>query len=467
MNKALEMVDTQGISGQWIRRTYDYRIKLAQAQIPWITGATALMVMLIFLGVIFYRNHNESKRLDKLVKIRTAEAEAASYAKTIFLANMSHEIRTPLNAIIGMTSIGISSPDTERMNYCFTKINDASKHLLGVINDVLDISKIEANKFELSSVDFSFEKMQKNVLNVINFRVEERGQRFIVNTDKNIPHTLIGDDQRLAQVITNLLSNAVKFTPENGTITFDSQLVSEENNICCLKISVSDTGIGIDEDQQTRLFMPFEQAETGTSRKFGGTGLGLAISKRIVDMMGGNIYAESEFGQGSKFTFTVNLERGSGSPAGEKETDGGKHGQQSVEPGDFSGFTILLVDDIEINREVAMSLLESAGLNIECAENGAQALKMFEAAPDKYELIFMDIQMPEMDGYEATKRIREKEAILCSEKMHKQVPIVAMTANVFREDVEKCLAAGMNAHIGKPLDHDEVIGMLKNYIHRG
>jgi signal transduction histidine kinase len=206
------------------------------------------------------------------------QAERASKAKSDFLANMSHEIRTPMNAIIGMTSIAQSSTDMEKKEYCLTKISEASNHLLGVINDILDMSKIEANKFELSLTDFDFEKMMQKVVNVINFRVEEKSQILTVHIDRNIPRSFHGDDQRLAQVITNLLSNAVKFTPESGAIKLDARLEKRAGILYTLRISVVDNGIGISEEQQQRLFSSFEQADTGTSRKFGGTGLGLAIS---------------------------------------------------------------------------------------------------------------------------------------------------------------------------------------------
>ncbi|MDR2771022.1 MAG: PAS domain-containing protein, partial [Clostridiales Family XIII bacterium] len=237
-------------------------------------------------------------------------AEAASRSKSEFLSNMSHEMRTPMNAIIGMTSIGKMSGDIERKDYCLNKIEDASTHLLGVINDILDMSKIESGKFELSPDVFKFEKMLQKVVNVINFRVDEKHQNFSVHIDKDIPETLIGDDQRLAQVITNLLGNAVKFTPECGSVRLDAQLLQEENGVCTLQIEVRDTGIGINEQQQARLFSSFEQADSSTSRKFGGTGLGLAISKNIVEMMGGRIRVESRLGEGATFSFTVCVRRG-------------------------------------------------------------------------------------------------------------------------------------------------------------
>jgi signal transduction histidine kinase/CheY-like chemotaxis protein len=520
------------------------------------------------------------------------EAEAASRAKSEFLSNMSHEIRTPINAITGMTAIGRTAVNVERKDYAFEKINNASAHLLGVINDILDMSKIEANKLELSCGDFVFERVLKKVVDVNNFRVDEKRQRLIVRIDPAIPRVLTGDDQRLTQVITNLVSNAVKFTPEGGDISIDALAAGEENGIYTIQISVTDSGIGISPGQQARLFTSFQQAEAGTSRKFGGTGLGLAISKRIVEMMGGRIWVESEAGRGSTFAFTIRAKRGAeevqsllppgmnpkdlkilvvdddpdvldyfmqimeglsiacdAAPGGEEaweaikrkggvydicfvdwkmpETDGveltrrikrGARGksvvvmissedlsviedeglragvdiflpkplfpsavvdcinqclgvnvnaaanasagaEESGEADDFTGRRMLLAEDVEINREIVLALLEPTNLRIDCAENGAEAVKLFSGNPEGYDIIFMDLQMPKMDGYEASRRIRA----LGTPKAA-AVPIVAMTANVFREDVEKCFAAGMNAHLGKPLDAGEMLAVLRNYL---
>ena len=396
-------------------------------------------------------------------RARTAALEhavQASTAKGNFLANMSHEIRTPMNAIIGMTSIGKNANTIEKKDYAFEKIENASTHLLGVINDILDMSKIEANKFELSPVTYSFEKMLQKTVNVINFRIEERHQEFTVEIDKNIPQYIVGDDQRLAQVIANLLSNAVKFTGDKGKIHLDAKLISEENGVCTIQIGVSDTGIGISKEHQARLFNSFEQADGSTSRKFGGTGLGLAISKRIVELMNGRVWIESEEGKGSTFAFIIRAQRGTAvqktpvKESAKKEAD------------NFRDYTMLLAEDVEINREIVLTLLEPTALKIECAENGREALEKFAAAPGRYNMIFMDIQMPEMDGYEATRQIRNLEAELrsASKEPFHEIPIVAMTANVFREDVEKCVAAGMNDHVGKPLDLTEVLEKLRYYL---
>jgi len=406
------------------------------------------------------------------------KAKAASHAKTIFLSNMSHEMRTPLNAIIGMTQIGKASNEMEKRNYTFEKIEGASNHLLGVINDVLDMSKIEAGKFDLFLTEFNFEKMLQKSISITGFRIEEKKQHFTLYVEADIPNILIGDEQRLIQVITNLLTNAVKFTPEEGSICLKAHFVKEENNFSVIKIEVTDTGIGISADHQHRLFSSFEQAESSISRKFGGTGLGLSICKKIVEMMDGSIWIESELGKGSTFAFTVRLQCAQtvienpvyAKPVYSKKIDNNENdfytNQTITETAESinenfigDGFRLLLAEDVEINREIVISLLEPTNIKIDCATNGAEAVKMFHDSPDRYDMIFMDLQMPQMDGLEATIKIRNMDLQKAAE-----IPIVAMTANVFKEDVDKCLEAGMNAHIGKPLDMNEVMKILKRFL---
>ena len=390
------------------------------------------------------------------------EAEVASKSKSNFLANMSHEMRTPMNAIIGMTAIGKKSGEIEQKNHALNKIGDASSHLLGVINDVLDMAKIEANKLELSPVVFNFERMLNKILAVINFRVEEKQQKLIVNVDKNLPRYLIGDDQRLAQIITNLLSNAVKFTPEGGKILLDASLEGESGGKCEIRIEVKDSGIGISDEQKEKLFHAFEQAEAGISRQYGGTGLGLTISKRIVELMEGRIWIESELGEGAKFAFIVKVLRSENAEVNERlgMTDN-TNDDNVIRIGEFSGKRLLVAEDIEINREIIIALLEGTGLIIDCAENGEVAVNMIEENYSKYDVIFMDVQMPVMNGHKATRRIRSFEAI---QDFKTRIPIVALTANVFMSDIEECLAAGMDDHLGKPLDIDKVVEKLRKYL---
>ncbi|MCL1849606.1 MAG: ATP-binding protein [Clostridiales bacterium] len=380
-------------------------------------------------------------------------AEQSTKAKTDFLARMSHEMRTPMNAIIGMSSIGKTAPDLEKKDYSFKKIEIASTHLLGVINDILDMSKIEADKFELSENSFSLESMVSHVVSIVNYQVAEKEQSFSVNMDRDIPPVIRLDEQRLKQVITNLLSNSVKFTPQGGSISLDVEKVDESDGLCTLRFIVRDTGIGMSLEQQQHLFKPFEQGDGSISRKYGGTGLGLAISKRIVDMMEGRIWVESKLGHGAAFHFEIKAE------IGEESELYRKLGDVST-AGIFMGKRILIAEDVEINREIIEGLLEETGVRIDFAVNGVEAVEKFTAHPKDYGAILMDIQMPDMDGYEATRQIRS----YCKPSGCR-IPIIAMTANVFREDIERCLTAGMDGHLGKPVDVEEVITKLREYMH--
>ena len=564
----------------------------------WVQSMSIVIVVSMIIVAVFILRRRLAASLnltlEDTVRQRTVEleeqtqaAKQASMAKSDFLSNMSHEMRTPMNAIIGMTAIAKSSEELSRKDYCLKKIEDASTHLLSVINDILDMSKIEANKFELYVEKFNFERVLQKVTNVIGFRVDEKRQNFTVRIDKDIPLHLIGDDQRITQVITNLMSNAVKFTPDCGNIELNAYLLEEADNICTIKVEVKDNGIGISKEQQSRLFSSFVQAENSTTRKFGGTGLGLAISKHIIEMMDGTVWIESELGKGATFAFTFKAERvaddfdglielgvswasmrvlvvdddvdareyftdimqrfgsrcdvvSSGEEACRLIGENGHYnlyfvdwkmpGMDGIElsrrinaagdnksvvimisssewdeievdakgagisrflskplfpsniadcineclgsdsalrgtsnemnyKGFFKGYRILLAEDVEVNREIVLSLLESTELAVDIAENGRIALELFQKNPDVYDMIFMDVQMPDMDGYEATMKIRDLEFAKA-----KEIPIVAMTANVFKEDVEKCIACGMNDHLGKPLNYDKMISKLCGYL---
>jgi CheY-like chemotaxis protein len=379
-------------------------------------------------------------------------------AKTNFLASMSHEIRTPLNAIIGMTSIAASSPEPERKDYCLAKISGASAHLLGIINDILDMSKIEEGKFELFCAEFNYSSMLNQVLSIFEFRIKEKKLILTVNTDPLIPACIITDEQRLSQIIANLISNAIKFTPDEGRISLDTKLLDINENTCTLEIRVTDTGIGIAKEEQSKLFHSFVQVDSSISRKFGGTGLGLAITKKIAEMMQGDIRIESELGKGAAFIVTVKADLKKQDAASSK-SDSAETSMASTE--DFKGKQILLVEDVEINREIVIALLEDFKIEITEAEDGQEAIDKFAANPEKFDLIFMDIHMPGVDGYESTKLIRALD-----HPKAKSIPIIAMTANVFKEDVERCLAAGMNGHLGKPLDFNDVVKVLSKYLRK-
>ena len=373
-------------------------------------------------------------------------AERASKAKSDFLANMSHEMRTPMNAIIGMTSIAKNSHDIEKKEYCLNKIENASTHLLGVINDILDMSKIEANKFELSPVDFNFEKMLQKVVNVINFRIEEKKQNFSVRLDKDIPAMLLGDEQRLAQVIANLLSNAVKFTPEGGLVQLEAELVRKDADLCTLKISVADTGIGISQEQQARLFGSFEQADSSTSRKFGGTGLGLAISRRIVEMMGGNIRVVSDLGKGAAFIFTAQMH----------ETVGQL--EEMTGPDDWGAIRVLVVDDDPDILEYFLDIAGRVGFSCDAAASGDEALDLIQKN-GSYDIYFVDWKMPGLDGIEVSRRIKAgpgKQAIV--------IMISAVDWNMVAEDAKQ---AGVDNFLSKPLFPSVVAECISRCLKKG
>ncbi len=531
---------------------------------------------------------NRSETLSKLNAARE-EAMASTKAKSEFLSRMSHEIRTPMNAIIGMAAIAQKAQDFAQVKYAMDKINASSKQLLGIINDVLDMSKIDAGRLDISPVSFDFDRMVQNALNVIQVRLEEKHQELVLELDHVFTRTVVADELRLSQVLINLLGNAVKFTPESGAITLKIQYETIDEERFMLHVEVRDTGVGISKEAQGKLFGAFEQADGGISRKCGGTGLGLAISKRIINLMGGDIRVESEPGKGAAFIFDVMAEWGepicytvqnsasarqmrilvvddaldvreyftsvldsfdqlcetaeSGEAALEMIRDSVREGQpydihfidwnmpginggvtakaikeiagddslvvmisvadwsdiqeeaksfglthflpkpvlpstlyncilelagrdltKPATPGDepsanWSGKTVLLAEDIDINREIMATLLSETNLTIIPAINGQEAIDKFVARPEEFDMILMDIQMPEKDGLIATQEIRS-----LAFSWARDIPIVAMTANAFKEDQQACLDAGMNGHIAKPVEVDVLYRTLGYYL---
>jgi len=414
-----------------------------------------ILIATVIRDITVFREHEQ-----ELEEARRA-AEAANMAKSDFLSRMSHEIRTPMNAIIGMIDIGLRSSDIDRKDYCFIRADGAAKHLLSLINDILDMSKIEADKFELSYSVFDFRHAVNNIANIANVKAEEKHLDFTVCIDSDIPEFIWGDEMRMGQVIANLLTNAMKFTPDNGCVSMHAYTQEKTADEFILRIEVEDNGIGISKEQQERLFKSFNQADSSISQKYGGTGLGLAISKRIVEFMGGEIWVESVLGEGAKFVFTLKTKSVTGLDALQNTSLSPKEKEVSRRNYNFENRTLLIAEDIEINREIMSAVLEKTGVLIKYAENGLLAVSMFSSNPEKFDLILMDINMPEMDGYEATRQIRA----LDSQKA-KFVPIIAMTSNVFKEDIEKCLSVGMDGHTGKPIDADELFEKLNRFLYR-
>jgi signal transduction histidine kinase/CheY-like chemotaxis protein len=382
------------------------------------------------------------------------DAEAASLAKSDFLSRMSHEIRTPMNAIIGMTQIAKSTGDIAKIRNCLDQVENSSTHLLGVINDILDFNKIESGKLSLEQKEFSLMADLDFVVSMMLPRAREREIDILLNFGSINNDGITGDALRLNQVLINLLSNAIKFSPAGSRVDMNVRELGSGAGISEYQFEVIDRGIGISAEQASRLFRPFEQADGSITRNYGGTGLGLAISKSLVEMMGGTITLQSELGAGSVFSFTVKC------PACQKAEDKNPdiQGTGGTPVYNFSGKRCLVVDDIEINREIIMELLSATEIGIETAANGREAVAAFrDSAEGHFDVILMDMQMPVLDGCSATREIRK-----LPRRDASRVPIIAMTANVMEEDISRAMESGMNAHLGKPIELGSMFRVLKD-----
>ena len=453
-------------------------------------GAADYITKPIKAGIVRQRIHNLLERehlrqeveahrdhLEAMVQARTEAlsiakeaAEAASRAKSAFLANMSHELRTPMNGIMGMIDLALRRATDPKQQAQLTTAKHSSQRLLTIINDILDISKIEADRLQLERTDFQISQVLENIVSLIGHKASEKGLNLLIDLEAGLPGKRFnGDPTRLGQVLLNLIGNALKFT-DRGAITLRCRCVEDTPESVRLRWEVTDTGIGIAPEVQQRLFRAFEQADNSMTRQYGGTGLGLAISKRLVQMMGGGIGVASTPGTGSTFWFTVRMGKAVSdavASSGHLRPDGlpvpsaptfaadSPETPEHVLQARFAGTRILLAEDEPVNQEVSRGLLEDVGLVVDLAADGQEAVAL--ARQQSYALVLMDMQMPHLNGVEATLAIR-------ADSRNAATPILAMTANAFDEDRQVCLDAGMNDHIGKPVDPERLYETLLKWL---
>ena len=429
-----------------------------------------LMVVLIVLALISIikvqrssqlvkieqKNNEELNKLRLVAEEAMIAAESAIKAKSTFLSNMSHDIRTPMNAIIGFTNIGLKQNPTPELKNCLEKISNSSEHLLTLINDVLDISRIESGKIKYTPLPIDIREVTDTVLNIMHGFLSNRNINFRTRRTRIETPYVLADAVRIREVLVNILGNAVKFTDDGGSIIFEMNYHPWEDDkhiVVCYRIS--DTGVGMSEEFVEHIFDEFSQEENSARTQYKGTGLGMAITKRYVDLMGGTISVESKKNEGSTFTIEIPFEL----------TDESEVRKQGIPASraDLTGVKILMAEDNELNAEIAMVQLEEAGIQVTRASDGKEVVKIFaENPPGTFDIILMDVMMPEMNGYEATKAIRSMN------KGHddSNIPIIAMTANAFAEDVQASLDAGMNGHIAKPINIDELIKAIARNVNR-
>ena len=383
------------------------------------------------------------------------DAENASIAKTAFLSNMSHEIRTPMNAIIGLNNIAMNdSSVSKEVKSCLKKIDSSARHLLGIINDILDMSRIESGRMTIKSEVFSFAQAIEQISTMIGGQCRDKGLNYNCSIKGKVDDYYIGDVMKFKQVMINILGNAVKFTPKGGSVTFVVEEGTKMNSHASLKFTISDTGIGMSQEFLPHIFEAFSQEDSSSKNVFGSTGLGMSITKSLVELMNGNISVESQKGKGSKFTVLLTFGKAEQTELPEEPKRPAKHRAS------LKGRRVLIVEDSDINAEIMTKILSCRGIKTELACNGKIAVESFdEKGEGYYDAILMDIRMPVMDGLEATREIRAK-----GSDYARDVPIIALTANAFDEDVQRSMQAGLNAHLSKPVEADMVFKTLEELI---
>ncbi|WP_343845876.1 ATP-binding protein [Bowmanella denitrificans] len=430
----------------------EQQVSQKRTENAWLT-ATLLLGMLGAIALWAMLMQREKIRLAKLsqqLTVARRQAEAATEAKSAFLARMSHEIRTPINAVTGLSRLALDSQNEREQRGHLVNILDAGEILLRLVDDILDFSRIEAGKLSIECVALTPRELLKSTLNMHIVQANAKGLALVEDIAADMPRQLLGDPWRIKQILNNLVGNAIKFT-EQGTVTVRlcANPAPDQPDLLMLEGAVSDTGIGLSQDQQDALFQSFSQADDSITRRFGGTGLGLAICKQLCDLMGGRIWVESEPGHGSTFRFELPLKRLAGNP---------QPCQDSYLPKgipDWSQYRLLLVEDNEVNRQVAIGLLQKTAIEIQVAEHGQQALDRLK--DEFFDLVLMDIQMPVMDGLTA--------AILIRQDLELQLPIIAMTAHAMEADRQKSVKAGMDGHLAKPIDTQTLYSLLGKYLH--
>ena len=431
-------------------------VTILQWLVPLLTIILAITAYVINTNRRLSREVNERKRIQTELVTATSEAKQANKAKSEFLANMSHEIRTPMNAVLGMCQVLKDTDLSEEQKKNLEVIHSSSDTLLMLINDILDLSKIEAGKLELENSIYELSLVLSHLESQINLLINNRKVKFTINATDQVPALVKGDRLRLGQILLNLCNNAAKFTHE-GEINLEITVLKHDAQTITLKFIVSDTGIGMTEQQLSRLFKTYSQADSSISREYGGTGLGLMITKHLVELMNGSISVDSEYGEGSSFSFDITQEIVVDQRISEDDSNSDDEAELDTERfiALLKGKSVLIVDDNQVNLLVAKKLLAKARMNVSTAEDGITAVESCRV--NSYDAVLMDLQMPIMDGYAATVQIRKQPE-------NTGLPIIALSANVMQADIDRCFQVGMNAHLPKPLDMNRVLSTLVKYI---